>query len=329
MVFRWGVVVFAMLVGSYVYGQESVPKPVAQSVPSAWTVDLGDGVEMRMVWVPAGSFNMGSQISSSQIIKQYGGNAAYFRGEFPAHEVQLDGFWMGVCEVTNAQYLKFKEPHPADGKIVIENGNQLALVDAGEPMSKSRKEFKFSIMKPDLPVTYVGWGDAKSFCEWLTKKTGHPFGLPSEAQWEYACRAGTKTVRYWGDDDGAMGKYANTADATTGKETFFNWKNIKTEDGCAAIAEVGSYEANAFGLHDMLGNIREWCLDSYSPGFYRRSPLQNPLNVVNSNMRVTRGGSWHEGNSYMVRAAQRYPVGGSERKCCIGFRVVCLAPRDL
>jgi len=131
--------------------------------------ETAGGVKMEMVWIPAGSFTMGSTLSAAELVKKYGGKEEYFADEHPAHAVELDGFWMGKFEATNAQYRKFRAGH-----------------DSGSVEGHS-------LNGDDQPVVNVSRHDAKAFCDWLSKESGKTFTLPTEAQWEYACRAGTKT----------------------------------------------------------------------------------------------------------------------------------------
>ena len=155
--------------------------------PKEATLDLGEGVNLTLVWVPGGSFMMGSRASAEDLAKRYGGKAGYYAREHPAHEVALDGFWMGKYEVTYAQFLRFRIDHYR--------------------VSPERKS-----PGDNWPAGTVSWEGATAFCAWLSGKSGKTIDLPSEAQWEYACRAGTKTERYWGDDEASMGRYANVRD---------------------------------------------------------------------------------------------------------------------
>jgi formylglycine-generating enzyme required for sulfatase activity len=135
------------------------------------------------------------------------------------------------------------------------------------------------------PVTCVSWNDAQAFIKWLNKKTGSSYRLPSEAEWEYAARAGTKTARFWGDDPNDACSYANVADQTKSPDGKFQWSDIhECTDGYWFTAPVGSFRSNAFGLYDMLGNVSEWCQDVY--GNYTAGSLIDPQAFVPSGIGV-------------------------------------------
>ena len=122
----------------------------------------------------------------------------------------------------------------------------------------------------------MSWNDAVAFCKWLSKKEGKTYRLPTEAEWEYACRAGTTTRYYSGDDPETLAKVGNVADATF-KAKFPDWKcTIKASDGYVFTAPVGKFKPNAFGLYDMHGNAWQWCADWYGEEYYAKSPVDDP-----------------------------------------------------
>jgi len=178
---------------------------------STWVEPVTD---MEFARIPKGCFEMGSSSGHED--------------EKPVHEVCVDGFWMGKYEVTNRQYKKFKSGH--DSKDY--DGN--------------------SLDGDSQPAVYVSWEDAKAFAKWLTDKSGgrHEFRLPTEAEWEYACRAGTDTARYWGNDPDDACKYANVADQTAKQK--WDWTIHNCDDGHAVTAPVGSFEPNGFKLHKAI-----------------------------------------------------------------------------
>lgn len=239
----------------------------SQPYPQRFVVNPKDGAEM--VWVPAGEFQMGS--SAEEIEWAFGeaqnaiGSQAlreWFDDEGPAHTAKITkGFWMYGCEVTNGQFRGFKRSH-----------------------SSGARERR-SLDDDKQPAVRVSWRDAKAYCDWAKAK------LPTEAQWEYACRAGTQTRYFWGDDAAEVAKYANVPDLSAQK-VWPAWKVFDADDGYAVTAPVGSFRPNDFGLHDMIGNVNEWCADWYAADFYQNTPEEDPTGPTSGESRVMRGGSW-------------------------------------
>jgi formylglycine-generating enzyme required for sulfatase activity len=245
---------------------------------------------MEFVWVPGGCFLMGSPQA------EVGRDS----DEGPVHEVCVDGFWMGKTEVTNAQYRAFhKAHHSKDFKGVSLNGDP-------------------------QPAVYIAWEDADSFGQWLTTKNGGSikFRLPAEAEWEYACRAGSDTSRHWGDEPDRACDVENVGDQTAGK--LWAWEDLHgCDDGYAATAPTGAFPPNAFGLQDMLGNVSEWCLDVYNVDAYIKHDHNNPVysNQSNGSDRAIRGGNWN-GGPRSVRCARRGSGFPKAMNDDLGFRLV-------
>lgn len=150
------------------------------------------------------------------------------------------------------------------------------------------------------PVVNVCWDDAVAFCRWLSQDQGVKYELPTEAQWEHACRAGTTTAWHWGDSDTTAREYA--------------WVSVRgTRPG-------GQLKPNAWGLHDMPGNAWEWCADRYGASYYEQSPQNDPVGPSAGSSRVVRGGSWVFGPTF-GRSAARNHIGPSWRNHQHGFRV--------
>ena len=243
---------------------------------------------MEFIWLPGGCFEMGSPPTDKERDLDEG----------PVHTVCLDGFWMGKYEVTNTEFRKFRPNH-------------------------NSKSFDFHYLNSNnQPVVYVSWIDAKAFARWLTQQHGgqYEFRLPTESEWEYACRAGTKTARFWGNNLDNACSYANIADRKAKAEWSY-WTAHDCDDGHAAAAPVGSYRPNSFGLHDMLGNVWEWCEDIYSRNAYSKHERNNPVNTKGSSSRVYRGGSW---SSYVrhCRAAYRLHQKPDNKYYSLGFRLM-------
>jgi len=244
---------------------------------------------MEFVYVPKGCFQIGSP----------SGEDGRDEDEGPVHEVCIDGFYLGKYEVTNAEYRKFKSSH-------------------------NSKDYKGKSLNGDSqPAVYVSWDDAREYARWLTGKTGKNFRLPTEAEWEYGARGGTSTSRFWGDSPNSACKYSNVADKTA-KRNWSDWTVHYCDDGYAVAAPVGSFNANDFGLYDMLGNVWEWCNDWYGENYYGTSPRDNPVGPSSGKNRVFRGGGWFNGPRG-VRSAIRIRNSPDYRYFNLGFRLVLQA----
>jgi formylglycine-generating enzyme required for sulfatase activity len=217
------------------------------------TLDLGNGVAMKLVLIYPGQFMMGYEVNQ--------------------HRVTLSKhFYMGVTEVTQAQYQAIMGTNPSNFK--------------GETN----------------PVEMVSWNDATEFCKKLSEKTRQAVRLPTEAEWEYACRAGTATAFSFGDSESVLGDYAWCKSNSGGK-----------------TKPVGQKKPNAWGLYDMHGNVWEWCADVY--GDYPKGAVTDPQGAVSGSQRALRSGSWYR-NSDFCRAASRGYDTPVSRFNCSGFRVV-------
>jgi formylglycine-generating enzyme required for sulfatase activity/serine/threonine protein kinase len=255
---------------------------------------LVNSLGMKLVRIPAGKFLMGSPASEL-------GRAT----DEDQHEVAITRpFLMGAHEVTVGQFKAFvKETnHRTEAEI---SGGGLGPTDSGTKNPKITWQAPGFDQTDDHPVVCVSWNDAVAFCAWLTKKEGKKYALPTESQWEYACRAGLKGPFGFGDDSALVDLHAWFA-ANSGMKT----------------RPVGQKKPNAWGLYDMHGNAREWTASWYS--FYRKSPqpLEDPTGPVHGVCRALRGGSWFDSSQYL-RSAQR--IGRCLPEECnitTGFRVV-------
>lgn len=298
--FHIAMCMWAVLIGwvTWVGGFEPTEKPSTgkgQKRPMGVLPKSGEtwrepATGMAFVWVPEGCFKMGSPA----------GEEGRDPDEGPIHEVCLDGFWMGRTEVTNAQFRNFK------------------------PDYHSEHYKGHSLDGDDQPVTWVNWEDAKALAKWLTDRRAgkYHFRLPTEAEWEYACRANTTTSRFWGDDPERTCEYANVADLTA-ERLWAYWETHNCDDGFAVTAPVGTFKPNAFGLHDMLGNAFEWCEDVYNAEAYRHHRSKNPVFTGSGSEKVIRGGAWYSWQSG-VRCAGRsdHPPEGRYRDYFMGIRLV-------
>ena len=170
-------------------------------------------------------------------------------------------------------------------------------------------------------MVQVSWNDARAFCDWVKRKTGKATRLPTEAEWERACRGGERKGRYFfGDDEEELARYGNVADASFRRATKNDW-GIKADCGYAFTVPVGQFLANQYGLHDMHGNVWEWCQDWYDEDYYANGDKKGPQGPVNGTRRILRGGSWIN-YPRSCRAAYRYRYVAAYRNYDIGFRVV-------
>jgi formylglycine-generating enzyme required for sulfatase activity len=170
------------------------------------------------------------------------------------------------------------------------------------------------------PAACIAWADAVAFCAWLSRKAGEQVSLPSEAQWEYACRAGSEALWPWGDRErDAQGK-ANVLDE--GQELGWTHGFKEVRDGYTFTAPVGSFQPNAFGLCDMIGNVWEWAADRYDGKYYDRSPRDDPEGPAEGEGRSFRGGCWSHG-PYFSRPAHRGIPDPRYTGADVGFRVAC------
>ncbi|MFA6569009.1 MAG: formylglycine-generating enzyme family protein, partial [Victivallales bacterium] len=272
-----------------------------------------------MVFIPRGFFFMGDKDDKN-------GKP----DELPGRVVSITyGFWMSRTEITNQQFREFYPSH-------------------------SVEPWKMHVLdRPGQPAVMLDWHMASYYCERLNQKElkagripkNYEYRIPVEAEWEYACRAGSETIYYWGDTFPDIGaQFANTRDLKSTRT--LNWqeeKDMAPDDGYLVSAPAGSYKPNAFGLYDMTGNVSEWCWDWYNPEAYREIPAVNPVQsrpvvstiemtatsnrryTIESTGKVTRGGSWGNTPSE-CRSGARAATVPELKNTGIGFRIV-LAPK--
>jgi formylglycine-generating enzyme len=172
----------------------------------------------------------------------------------------------------------------------------------------------------------VTWDDALAFCKWLSKRERKRYRLPTEAEWEYACRAGTTTRYSFGDAEADLKGRANVADQALlerfDAKVYSDYGFMSWNDRYPFTSPVDHFNPNAWGLHDMHGNVCQWCLDLFANDYYQHSPQQDP-ECVKGHMRVMRGGSWYL-DARFCRAACRYDSVPGSRGIWVGFRVVCI-----
>jgi len=283
--------ILAIALNSRVMAADATPEAKTPEEMQPYTEEIsGTVVKFDMVPIPGGRFLMGSPEDED------GRN----EDEGPQHEVEIAPFWMGRCEVTWDEYeiwmfnldiqrrqLQKLEPTELD-----------KLADAITRPTKPYTDMSFGMGKERFPAICMTQLAAKTYCQWLTAKTGHYYRLPTEAEWEYACRAGTTTPYYFGEDDAELDEHA--------------WYFDNSDDN---YHEVGEKSPNPWGLYDMHGNVAEWCLDQYDPETYARQSKEGlakeGLVVAPYVMptkpypHVARGGSWDDDPEMLRSAARR------------------------
>jgi formylglycine-generating enzyme required for sulfatase activity len=279
---------------------------------------------MEFVFVKGGCFHMGVTYGHKRIGED--------KDERPVHEVCVGDFYMGKYEVTVEQFRKFVSntgyKTDAEKNAGGYNGCWAYDADDSDKLWKPRdwanwkNPNKYQENQDRHPVSCVSWNDAKEFTKWLGSKNGKSYRLPTEAEWEYAARAGTETRNFWGNNKDDACKYANVADNTNlPKGRIWNDKHGCT-DGYAFAAPVGEFKPNAFGFYDMMGNVWEWCENWFDKDNNQISPKNNQR-VPETERRIEgRGGSWGSGPQG-IRATRRDASGVPlVRSYDTGFRVV-------
>jgi len=244
-----------------------------------FAVEITNSIDMKLALIPAGEFVMGTRKEQiDRIIGLYpDAKREWFEDECPPHRVRITKpFYLGVCEVTQGEYEKVMGKNPS--------GFQGA----------------------SNPVETVSWAEAVEFCKRLSAKEGKTYRLPTEAEWEYACRAGTTTLYGFGDDPATLGEYGWNRD-NSGRKTH----------------PVGEKKPNAWGLYDMHGNVSEWCRDWYGEDYYAKSPPTDPQGPSHASYRAVRGGCWSDGAG-VCRSALRFWLEPGLRRDLLGFRVAAV-----
>jgi formylglycine-generating enzyme required for sulfatase activity len=277
---------------------------------------------MQFLLIPAGDFLMGSDETPADLARTY---PQYDRERFlkltdeaPVHRVRITRpFYLGRHEVTVGQFRRFLAASGHVPESQADGTGGYGYNPAYDPATSPRgdafegRDARYAWHNPgfpqgdDHPVLNVTWNDAQALADWLTRQEDRRYRLPTEAEWEYACRAGTSTRYQRGDDPTTLLITANTFDA----DSQFHWPQwtryaLPGSDGYAFTAPVGTFAANGFGLYDMHGNAWEWVADWYAADAYAKSPREDPQGPIDGDRRVRRGGSWHTWPLY-ARCAYR------------------------
>jgi formylglycine-generating enzyme required for sulfatase activity len=271
----------------------TAPAPVARPVER-----VVNSVGMTLVLVPAGAFQMGSPETDPEARPN----------ERPRHHVVLSRpFALGAHEVTVRQFREFVEKTgyrtdaETDGAGGLVHDSQRGKVVSDTTLNWRQPGYSRT-QDDDEPVVQVSWNDAMAFCRWLSDREQRPYRLPTEAEWEYACRAGSTTRWCSGDSPEGLERYAWTPNS-----------------GSPTTHRVGTKQPNAFGLYDMHGNVWEWCLDYY--GLYGSDPETNPTGPLSGKTRVLRGGGWDRKKIRRTTSAYRHDAEPTSRSDTYGFRV--------
>ncbi|MBI3707000.1 MAG: formylglycine-generating enzyme family protein [Proteobacteria bacterium] len=262
--------------------------------------------------VPAGEFVMGTPPAEA-------GRGA---NEGPQHRVAIRAFALGRTHVTRGEFAEFVH---VTGHQMPANCYARTLVSFRNPRAAHERTWRNPGFAQDdtHPVVCVSWADAQAYLRWLSTRGGRTYRLPSEAEWEYAARAGTTTARWWGEATDGACDHANASDLTAGEVTNPNHspnEAFDCRDGHVHTAPVASFPANLFGLHDMLGNAWQWVADCVNRSYVGAPEDGSAWTAGDCQQRVLRGGGWDNGPR-SIRAGNRAWEHAAERSDNFGFRV--------
>jgi formylglycine-generating enzyme required for sulfatase activity len=276
--------------------------------------ELTNSIGMKLLWIPPGVFLMGSAIRDDDLT-----------GDEKPHRVRIARpFYLSAHEVTVAQFRRFVAAtgrQTEAQKSARYNGGGTAYPGLFEHKARLTWSEPGFPQKENHPAVHVSWNDAHAFCQWLSSIEGMEYRLPTEAEWEYACRAGSTTRFSTGDDTRSVRAIANLWEGGPGQV----YASAEPRDGFLYTSPVGSFPANDFGLCDMHGNVWEWCADGYRADYYRESPSTDPQGPAEATQRVMRGGSFCLEPRH-ARCANRVAGPPSFHSYDSGFRVA-LSPQ--
>ncbi len=303
-------------------------------LPAGYTNSLG----MQFNRIPAGEFLMGSDETAGRLAVAFPTierERFELADEAPVHRVRITRpFYMGRHEVTVGQFRRFVDASGYRPESIADGTGGYGY-DPNHDRSTSPVRESFAGRDPryswqhtgfaqgdDHPVVNISWNDAQAMARWLSGIEGRRYRLPTEAEWEYACRAGTGTRYHGGDDPAGLLRIGNLFDQDSARQ-WPQWTAdaLPGRDGYPFTAPVGRFAANAWGLHDMHGNAWEWIGDWYGSDYYGRSPNQDPTGPDHGDVRVRRGGSWHTWPFY-ARSSFRNWSAPDTRYVLVGMRLV-------
>jgi formylglycine-generating enzyme required for sulfatase activity len=277
---------------------QAVQAPAGSPVPSD-----------NFVNIPAGRFQMGSP--------------SYEKGRYddegPLHDVTIAAFALSKYDVTRGEFAAFVKETGYDA------GNSCYTFETNDWVSHDGRSWRDPAFRQTDrdPVVCVNWNDIHAYAEWLGRKTGHRYRLPTEAEWEYAARAGTTSARFWGGNPDQACEYANVADQTardqiSGAKT---WEIHNCRDGYAYTSQVGNFKPNAFGLYDMLGDVWQWTEDCYHKNYNGAPGNGSAWTTGTCELHACRGGAWLI-EPENVRSASRVRDYPMSRFTSLGFRLI-------
>ena len=313
----------------------------AKASQAAWAKHLKTNVEienslgMKLRLIPPGEYRRGSTPADIDAVVSLDATFKKEHGddEQPQHTVRLTKpFRLGTTEVTRGQFRRFVNATGYVTEAEKDDGGWGWNEKDGK-FEGRKKEYNWKntgfIQSDDHPVVNVTWNDAKAFIEWLSREEKIEYRLPTEAEWEYACRAGTTTLYQSGNTFAGLEEISNVADAAA-KAKWTNYSNfnyLAASDGHVFAAPAGRYKANGFGLSDMHGNVWEWCGDGYDAKEYAKHAggiIEDPKGPsAEASDRVMRGGGW-SGTPGFCRSAYRYWNTPVNRNLYLGFRVLAV-----
>ena len=320
-------------------GTESASASTTAPAPGRIVNTIG----MPLVRIPRGEFWMGSDEPIAQLEKDFPlmerQRLEDLRDEAPVHRVRITrDFYLGQTEVTVGQFRQFLKVSGYVPESITDGTGGYGYNPQHTPSGPRGEQFdgrnpRYSWANPGFaqsdarPVVNVTWNDAQALAKWLSQTEGRVYRLPTEAEWEYSARAGTRTRYHHGDNPEGLTAVANVFDAhARALWPAFASHAVRGDDGHAFTAPVASFAPNAFGLHDMHGNAWEWTQDLHDENYYAHSPVDDPQGPTQGTVYVRRGGSWHTWPLYL-RASYRNWNSPQTRYTLVGIRLLMEVPR--
>lgn len=334
-----------LLLAANLMGCTPLAPPADRSLPPAPAAQrIVNSLGMPLVRIPHGTFWMGSDEPIARLEKDFPlmerQRLEELRDEAPVHHVRItQDFYLGQTEVTVGQFRQFLHASGYVPESIADGTGGYGYNPQYIPNQGPRGEQfegrnpRYSWANPGFtqtdshPVVNVTWNDAQALATWLSQTEGRTYRLPTEAEWEYSARAGTRTRYHHGDDPEGLTQVANVFDAHARAQwPAFAAYAVRSDDGYAFTAPVASFTPNAFGLYDMHGNAWEWTRDFHDETYYARSPVDDPQGPAEGSVYVRRGGSWHTWPLYL-RSSYRNWNSPQTRYTLVGIRLLMEVPK--